>query len=156
MARANANGQNTRLAETAGSQSNLCTAAHALCDYMDAADYKQVVLGFTLFTYICYAFKAKDARLKAHLVGGRLLQKPDAYRVVSIFIVSTEAQSSRLKPSLPQDTVSKPVGGAIAAIDLDNPLSRWAQQYIHQLAPERGSAAGPSAKSTIWLKCASR
>jgi type I restriction enzyme M protein len=105
---------------TLGFESKLWSAADALRNNMDAAEYKHVVLGLIFLKYISDAFEAKQTELEAQKAEGADPEDPDEYRAASIFWVPKEARWSHLKASAPQSTIGKLVDDAMAAIERDN------------------------------------
>ena len=104
-----------------GFEAKLWSAADALRNNMDAAEYKHVVLGLIFLKYISDAFEAKHAELDADRKSGADPEDPDEYRAVSIFWVPKEARWSHLKANAPQPTIGTLVDDAMQAIERDNP-----------------------------------
>jgi len=90
---------------------------------MDAAEYKQIVLGLIFLKYISDAFESKHAALAAAAVAGEGAdpEDPDEYKVQSIFWVPREARWSHLKAQAPQSTIGRTVDDAMDAIERENP-----------------------------------
>lgn len=106
--------------ESSGLEAKLWAAADALCNNMDAAEYKHVVLGLIFIKYISDAFEAKHAELEAQRKQGADPEDPDEYKSASIFWVPKEARWSHLKASAPQPTIGTIVDDAMSAIERDN------------------------------------
>src|SRR5881409_2674927 len=104
-----------------GFEAKLWQAADALRNNMDAAEYKDVVLGLIFLKYISDAFEAKHAELEAHKAEGADPEDPDEYRAASIFWVPKEARWQYLKANAPQPTIGTFVDDAMTAIERDNP-----------------------------------
>jgi type I restriction enzyme M protein len=98
----------------------LWKSADALRRQVDAAEYKQVVLGLTFLKYISDAFEAKHAELESQKEQGADPEDPDEYRATSIFWVPKEARWSHLKASAPQLAIGTLVDDAMYAIERDN------------------------------------
>jgi type I restriction enzyme M protein len=104
-----------------GFEAKLWSAADALRNNMDAAEYKHVVLGLIFLKYISDAFEAKHAELEAQKSQGADPEDPDEYKAVNIFWVPKEARWQQLKANAPQPTIGKMVDDAMTAIERDNP-----------------------------------
>ncbi len=104
-----------------GFERQLWSAADALRNNMDAAEYKHVVLELIFLKYISDAFEAKHAALEAARAEGADPEDPDEYRAESIFWVPKEARWSHLKASAPQPTIGTLVDEAMSSIERDNP-----------------------------------
>lgn len=104
-----------------GFEAKLWRMADALRNNMDAAEYKNVVLGLIFLKYISDAFEAKHAELTAQQEQGADPEDPDEYRAASIFWVPQEARWSYLKDQAPQPAIGRAVDDAMAAIERDNP-----------------------------------
>ena len=103
-----------------GFEVQLCAAADALRNNMDAAEYKHVVLGLIFLKYISDAFEAHHAVLEAQTAEGADPEDPDEYRAVRIFWVPKEARWPHLKAQAPQPTIGTLIDDAMAAIERDN------------------------------------
>src|SRR5437867_1033233 len=104
-----------------GHEAKLWQMADALRKYMDAAEYKHVVLGLIFLKYISDAFEAKHAEREAQKAQGADPEDRDEYRAQNIFWVPKEARWSHLKASAPQPTIGTLVDDAMSAIERDNP-----------------------------------
>ena len=81
--------------------------ADALRGSMDAAKYKDVVLGLVFLKYISDAFEEAYAKLEAERDQGADPEDPDEYRAQSIFWVPPEARW----PNLQAQARHRPPGG---------------------------------------------
>lgn len=102
-------------------EAKLWSAADALRNNMDAAEYKHVVLGLIFLKYISDAFEEQHAKLEAERAQGADPEDPDEYRAVNIFWVPQEARWSTLSANAKQSTIGQLVDEAMAAIERDNP-----------------------------------
>lgn len=80
-----ANGAKTSTGAKLSFEAKLRAAADVLCNNMDAAEHKHVVLGLIFLKYISDAFEAKHAELKADKKSSADPEDPDEHRAVSIF-----------------------------------------------------------------------
>jgi len=104
-----------------GFEAQLWSAADALRNNMDAAEYKHVVLGLIFLKYISDAFGERQAELVREKSHGADPEDPDEYRAANVFWVPAEARWSVLKDNAKQPTIGKTVDDAMAAIERDNP-----------------------------------
>src|ERR1700739_661586 len=111
---ARANKSRTDTTANIGFEAKLWAAADALRNNMDAAEYKQVVLGLIFLKYISDAFEAKHAELESQRALDADPQDPDEYRAVSIFWVPKEARWSNLRANAPQPKIGTIVDDAMA------------------------------------------
>ena len=102
-----------------GFEAKLWAAADALCNNMDAAEYKHVVLGLIFLKYSFDAFEAKHTELEAQRKKGAEPEDPDEYRAESIFWVPPEARWQYLKSMAPHPTIGTLVDCAMTAIERD-------------------------------------
>jgi type I restriction enzyme M protein len=82
---AKTNPKNNATASTLGFEAELWRAADALRSNMDAAEYKDVVLGLIFLKYISDAFDEQHARLEAERAEGADPEDPDEYRALNNF-----------------------------------------------------------------------
>ncbi|HEU68231.1 MAG TPA: SAM-dependent DNA methyltransferase [Candidatus Acetothermia bacterium] len=88
---------------------------------MDAARYKDVVLGLIFLKYISDAFEAHHAKLEAERAEGADPEDPDEYRAENIFWVPPEARWSELQKNARQPAIGELVDRAMDAIERANP-----------------------------------
>ena len=111
------------LAEKAGNFENqLFKAADKLRKYIDAAEYKHVVLGLIFLKYISDSFETLHARLTA---GEGEYQHadpedPDEYRAENVFWVPPNARWSHIKAQARQETIGKILDESMEAIEREN------------------------------------
>ena len=101
--------------------SELWRMADALRGSMDAAEYKDVVLGLIFLKYISDAFEEARAKLEAEVAQGADPEDPDEYRAQSIFWVPSEARWPKLQAQARQPSIGQAVDDAMTAIEGDNP-----------------------------------
>src|SRR2546427_718062 len=106
---------------TVGYEAELWQMADALRGGMDAAEYKQVVLGLLFLKYISDAFEEQHDKLLTEKKHGADPEAPDEYRAHNIFWVPPEARWSHLKAQAKQPTIGQLVDDAMAGIERDNP-----------------------------------
>lgn len=87
-ARTNGNGANL------GFETTLWAAADKMRGNLDAADYKNVVLGLIFLKYVSDAFEQKHAELTEKIADWYDPEDPDEYTSETIFWVPTEARWS--------------------------------------------------------------
>src|SRR5438094_4156128 len=104
-----------------GYEAELWQMADALRGSMDAAEYKNVVLGLIFLKYISDAFEELHAKLQAEKKQGADPEDPDEYRAKGIFWVPPEARWAHLKAQAKQPTIGQLVDDAMAGIERDNP-----------------------------------
>jgi len=105
-----------------GFENQLWAAADKLRGYMDASEYKHVVLGLIFLKYISDAFQAKYKQLEA--TKDTEYTDPedrDEYAASNIFWVPKEARWDQLQASAKQPTIGKLVDDAMVAIEKENP-----------------------------------
>src|SRR6202011_813754 len=115
-----ANAQSSQSSENGAFEAKLWSAADALRNNMDAAEYKHVVLGLIFLKYISDAVEGKHAELDAQRAQGADPEDPDEYRAQNIFWVPPEARWSYLKSMAPQPTIGQLIDDAMTAIERDN------------------------------------
>src|SRR5258708_10051523 len=101
-------------------EAKLWATADALRNNMDAAEYKNVVLGLIFLKYSSDAFEAKHAELATQRAQGADPEDPDEYRAVNIFWVPPEARWTYLKSMAPQPASGQLIDDAMSAIERDN------------------------------------
>jgi len=102
-------------------KTTLWAAADKLRNNMDAAEYKNVVLGLIFLKYISDAFEDKRADLLAQVSDGADPEDPDEYRADNVFWVPQEARWSHLRDNAKQPSIGKLIDDAMVAIERDNP-----------------------------------
>jgi hypothetical protein len=112
---------NDDTAATMGYEADLWRMAEALRGSMDAAEFKQVVLGLIFLKYISDAFEAQHAILEAEQAEGADPEDPDEYRALNIFWVPPEARWWHLKAQAPQFSIGQLAEDSLARIERDNP-----------------------------------
>ncbi len=104
-----------------GYEAQLWQMADALRGSMDAAEYKNVVLGLIFLKYISDAFEERHRKLEAERSEGADPEDPDEYRAFNIFWVPPEARWERLKQNARQPNIGQIVDEAMVAVERDNP-----------------------------------
>ena len=122
MARTTPNGSKDSTANI-GFEAKLWLTADKLRNNMDAAEYKNVVLGLIFLKYISDTFEEHRAKLLAGKgdYNGANPEDPDEYKAENVFWVPKEGRWSHLQASAKQPTVGKIVDDAMVAIERDNP-----------------------------------
>ena len=100
-------------------ESKLWQAADKLRGHLDAAEYKNVVLGLIFLKYISDAFQALYERLQATEYADP--EDRDEYLGENIFFVPEEARWSLLQNNAKQPNIGILIDRAMAAIERDNP-----------------------------------
>jgi type I restriction enzyme M protein len=106
---------------TLGFEGVLWKAADKLRNNMDAAEYKNVVLGLLFLKYISDAFDERYKQLEAEKDQYADPEDIDEYRAVNVFWVPKEARWSNLQANAKQPTIGKLIDDAMVAIERDNP-----------------------------------
>ena len=107
----------------------LWRAANALRGQVDAAQYKDVVLGLLFLKYISDSFEARRDELRGKLeaegIGGeqldRLLESRDEYTAERVFWVPPEARWANLQNQATRPDIETLIDDAILAVERDNP-----------------------------------
>ncbi len=102
-----------------GFEEKMWQAADKLRGYMDAAEYKHVVLGLVFLKYISDAFQERYDALKKEEFADP--EDRDEYRAENIFWVPKEARWPYLQANAKQPTIGKLIDDAMDAIERDNP-----------------------------------
>jgi type I restriction enzyme M protein len=105
-----------------GFENQMWAAADKLRAYMDASEYKHVVLGLIFLKYISDAFQAKYKQLEA--TKDTEYTDPedrDEYAAANIFWVPKDARWKVLQDNAKQPTIGKIVDDAMVAIEKENP-----------------------------------
>ena len=122
-----------------GHEAKLWKMADALRGSMDAAEYKNIVLGLIFLKYISDAFEEVHARLELERDDGADPDDPDEYRAENIFWVPPAARWSHLRSQAKQPGIGRLVDDAMAAIERDNAALRdvlpkdYARQSLDQM-----------------------
>jgi type I restriction enzyme M protein len=97
------------------------SAADALRNNMDAAEYKHVVLGLIFLKYISDAFEAKHAELAAQKAQGSDPEDPDEYRATLLHSPAhachSESRSDRDEESRPEPAFPSVIPSARPGLD---------------------------------------
>ena len=115
------NNTSTNGSANLGFENTLWAAADKLRNNMDAAEYKNVVLGLIFLKYISDAFEERHAALLAEQAQGADPEDPDEYRAGNVFWVPLEARWTFLQASAKQPEIGKHIDNAMTAIERDNP-----------------------------------
>ena len=107
-----------------GFEAELFAAADKLRGHLDAAEYKNVVLGLIFLKYISDSFETLHARLKAQRSQGADPEDRDEYIAERVFWVPREARWSFLRANAKQPTIGNLIDEAMLAIERDNPSLR--------------------------------
>jgi type I restriction enzyme M protein len=109
---------------TLGIESELWQAADKLRGHLDAAEYKNVVLGLIFLKYISDAFELLHSRLIEKQIEGADPEDRDEYTAERVFWVPKEARWLHLKANAKQPTIGNLIDDAMLAIERDNPSLR--------------------------------
>lgn len=97
----------TDTAANVGYEAQLWQMADALRGSMDAAEYKQVVLGLIFLKYISDAFEEQHAKLVAEQDAGADPEDPDEDRALSILWVPADARWAHVKAHARKSTIGQ-------------------------------------------------
>jgi type I restriction enzyme M protein len=111
--------QNSKNGANLGFEPQLWQAADKLRGNMDAADYKNVVLGLIFLKYISDAFQERYEKLKSEPHADP--EERDEYTAENIFWVPKAARWPRLQANAKQTTIGKLIDDAMLAIEKENP-----------------------------------
>ena len=100
-------------------ESKLWQAADKLRGHLDAAEYKNVVLGLIFLKYISDAFQALYDRLVDDEYADP--EDRDEYLAENIFFVPEAARWQKLQDNAKQPTIGNLIDKAMDAIERDNP-----------------------------------
>jgi type I restriction enzyme M protein len=106
---------------TLGIEAQLWEAADKLRGHLDAAEYKNVVLGLIFLKYVSDAFEQLHARLQAQVAEGADPEDRDEYVAERVFWVPKEARWSHLKANAKQPSIGTLIDDAMHATERDNP-----------------------------------
>ncbi|CEJ72076.1 putative type I restriction enzymeP M protein [Chryseobacterium oranimense G311] len=98
----------------------LWKSADKLRKNINAAEYKDVVLGLIFLKYISLAFEKKHAELTSEINQGADPEDRDEYKAENIFFVPPSARWSFLQNSAKQPTIGKIVDDGMDAIEAEN------------------------------------
>lgn len=109
---------------TLGIEAQLWQAADKLRGHLDAAEYKNVVLGLIFLKYISDAFEQLHAQLVEKQSEGADPEDRDEYLAERVFWVPKDARWSYLKANAKQPNIGALIDDAMSAIERDNPSLR--------------------------------
>ncbi len=101
-----------------GFEAKLWAAADKLRGYMDASEYKHVVLGLIFLKYISDAFQQRYEELDREELADA--EDRDEYLATNTFWVPKEARWQYLQDNAKQPTIGKLIDDAMIAIERDN------------------------------------
>lgn len=101
-------------------EKTLWKAADKLRKNINAAEYKDVVLGLIFLKYISIAFEKLHAELTAQIDQGADPEDREEYTAENVFFVPPSARWSFLQSSATQTTIGKIVDDAMDAIEAEN------------------------------------
>lgn len=107
-----------------GIEAQLWQTADKLRGHLDAAEYKNVVLGLIFLKYISDAFDQARAEVIKEKEQGADPEDPDEYVSKRVFWVPKEARWSLLKGNAKQPTIGTLIDEAMEAIEKHNPSLR--------------------------------
>lgn len=107
-----------------GIEAQLWQAADKLRGHLDAAEYKNVVLGLIFLKYISDAFEQLHSRLVEKQKEGADPEDRDEYTAERVFWVPKEARWAHLKANAKQPNIGNLIDDAMLAIERDNPSLR--------------------------------
>ena len=106
---------------TLGFEQTLWEAADKLRGHLDAAEYKNVVLGLIFLKYISDAFEDPAYQTDRQKSQGADPEDRDEYIAERVFWVPQEARWGNLKANAKQPTIGNLIDDAMLAIERDNP-----------------------------------
>ncbi len=104
-----------------GIEADLFAAADKLRGHLDAAEYKNVVLGLIFLKYVSDAFEQLHTKLRTQMAEGADPEDRDEYVAERVFWVPKEARWSYLKANAKQPTIGTLIDDAMLASEQDNP-----------------------------------
>lgn len=107
-----------------GIESQLWASADKMRGHLDAAEYKNVVLGLIFLKYISDAFEQLHNRLIEKQKEGADPEDRDEYAAERVFWVPKVARWGHLKANAKQPTIGTLIDEAMLAIEKDNPSLR--------------------------------
>ena len=114
-------GSSNGTAANLGFEAKLWLTADKLCNNMDAAKYKHIVLRLIFLKYISDAFEERHQKLLLEVSEGADVENPDESRADNVFWVPAEARWQHLQDNAKQPTIGKLIDEAMVAIERDNP-----------------------------------
>ncbi len=105
---------------TTGYEAELWAMADALLPFMDAAEYKHVVLGLIFLKYISDAFEERQATVLAEY-GEEAAEDRDEYIAENIFWVPSQARWTNIKANARNPTIGQSIDDAMIAVEDENP-----------------------------------
>jgi type I restriction enzyme M protein len=107
-----------------GFEAELFATADKLRGHLDAAEYKNVVLGLIFLKYISDAFEKLHTQLQIQVSQGADPEDRDEYIAERVFWVPKEARWSYLRANAKQPTIGNLIDDAMLAIERDNLVLR--------------------------------
>lgn len=104
-----------------GFEAQLFAAADKLRGHLDAAEYKNVVLGLIFLKYISDAFEELHIKLLSQVGEGADPEDRDEYIAERVFWVPREARWTYLRANAKQPSIGNLIDDAMLAIERDNP-----------------------------------
>ncbi|MDZ4159208.1 MAG: class I SAM-dependent DNA methyltransferase [Anaerolineaceae bacterium] len=104
-----------------GIEQQLFAAADKMRGHLDAAEYKNVVLGLIFLKYISDAFEQLHSQLEKQSGQGADPEDIDEYKSERVFWVPKEARWAFLRANAKQPNIGNLVDEAMLAIERDNP-----------------------------------
>jgi type I restriction enzyme M protein len=114
-----------------GFEQALWEAVDKLCNNMDAAEYKHVVLGLIFLRCIPPAFEEHGTKLSAGKDSGTGPEDSDGHRAFNIFWVPKEARRSHLQANAKRPTIGKLINDAMVAIQKERRSNELARGVGH-------------------------
>src|SRR5215475_3740956 len=101
-------------------ESKLWSAADKLRGHLDAAEYKNVVLGLIFLKYISDSFQELHDKLKADPYADP--EDRDEYAAANVFWVPPNARWTQIEPKAKTPEIGVLIDRAMEAIERDNPV----------------------------------
>jgi type I restriction enzyme M protein len=117
-------------------EQQLWAAADKLRGHLDAAEYKNVVLGLIFLKYVSDAFEQLHAKLQAQATKGADPEDRDEYIAERVFWVPKKARWNLLKANAKQPSIGTMIDDVMHAIEHDNPALPPARRP-NSLCPDR-------------------
>ena len=102
-------------------EKTLFKTADKLRKNIDAAQYKNIVLGLIFLKYISDSFEELHKKLEEQQDQGVNPEDPDEYRAENVFFVPSESRWSYLLARSKQKTIAIDVDNAMEFIEKENP-----------------------------------
>ncbi len=126
-----------------GFESKLWEMADTMRGYMDASEYKHVVLGLIFLKYISDAFQHKYDELAATQETKYTdPEDRDEYLADNIFWVPPEARWEQIQAQSPQPVIGKVINEAMTAIERENPSLKGVLPTLTAMESERNNNRG--------------